>query len=197
LGQASKDEWMNAQKYTFKVLLLTGPEKQLPAWVNHNFFPGSRKKNYLELLSGLGIPFECKPADELEQEDLICDEVIRYSAVIFAVPFEIIPLALQQSLLDYSSHHGVTLLADSFLLKNNADFSPAFGLQKNKGLRLGQQTITDQQGRVLYQTRNYPFSARGKESYLTARPVARMLLQSWLAKKPAFDQGANHHWQAE
>ncbi len=175
-------------KYTFKVLLLTRPATRASLWDHHNFLPGSREKNYLELLTGQGIPFDYRPVDDLRPEDLLSDKVVRYSAIIFAAPFNRLSPRLRDYLADYSFQYGVILLADSFLFKKNRDFFSAFGLQRCSGFRFGCQQITDRAGQLLYRTRCYPYSARGRD--LGFRPLLRMLMQSWLAKRTVFDQSA-------
>lgn len=129
-------------KYAFKVLLLTGTTSPSPTiWDRYNFLTGSRFKNYLELLTGHGIPHDCIAADKLSRDDLILQDVILYSAVIMATPINTISPDIKELLLHCSSQHGVVLVADSFLFRNRDPFLPAFGLRKCRGLRFGRNAL--------------------------------------------------------
>lgn len=144
--------------------------------------PGSRLQNYCEFLSGSGIPFETARARDLSPEQIVDTHTVRFSAIFFACRPREIPRALRECLAEYSSRFGISLIADAFLFTDSTFLAP-FGIEQCGGLPKFSGRILDTEGNVLYRATAYPYSSTGADFGI--RPVLRMLLQSWFARRVA------------
>jgi len=171
-------------KRHYRILIITDLTTR-PAGITANlnrfsFIPGNRERNYTELLSGLGIPFDIKDVNTFRAHTRLTQKEIYYSAILFASPLGRIPTDVFAFLQTYSSEQGVSLIADTFLMSGK-DVLPPFGLQNCSGLCLNIRAIKDNEGNLLYQSIRHPYSARGFD--LGVRPLLRFCLQNWLSKK--------------
>lgn len=120
-------------KNRYSVLLVIDSKfeaKILNSYYNHvHFLPGSRLRNYLELLTGFGIPFKTVDITELRPHHLACKDEIQCSSILFTCPIKNIHSEDLTWLEKYSSCYGISLIADSFLFSGNSFFDP-FGIEK-------------------------------------------------------------------
>jgi hypothetical protein len=151
-----------------------------------DFFPGSRRKNYLELLTGFGIPFDTVDIKELKPHHLVRKNEIRFSSILFACPIKNMHPDQLIWLEKYSADYGISLIADAFLFSGKGFLSP-FGVEKCSGLVFGGQKIMGKQG-LLYRAKPYPYSAKGFG--LGIRPLLRLITQSWFSRKLAPEKRA-------
>ncbi len=136
--------------------------------------------NYLELLTGFGVPYDVKDIKEIKFSDMIQDNVIQYSTTLLACPVSSMSSEIL-SLLEKSSYeYGVSLITDVFLISGSNFLNP-FGLKKCSGLRIGVKHIKDNDGNSLYKTTPYPYSPKG--FCIGVRPFLRLIFQSWFSRK--------------
>ena len=144
-----------------------------------DFFPGSRRKNYLELLTGFAIPFDTVDIRTLKPHHLVRKDEIRFSAILFACPIKNIHPDKLCWLGKYSADYGISLIADAFLFSGEMFLSP-FGVEKCSGLVFGFQKIMGKRG-LLYRAKPYPYSAKGFD--LGFRSLLRLISQSWFSRR--------------
>jgi hypothetical protein len=144
-----------------------------------DFFPGSRQKNYMELLIGFGIPFDIVDIKEFQPHHLVRKNDIRFSSILFTCPVENNHPEKWVWLEKYSADYGISLIVDAFLFSGGAFLAP-FGLEKCSGLVFGWQKIMGKRG-LLYRAKPYPYSAKGFD--LGIRPLLRLITQSWFSRK--------------
>ncbi len=147
------------------------------------FFPGSRLRNYLELLTGFGIPFDTVDIKELNPYHLFQKNEIQCSSVLFTCPIKNLSSEQLTWLEKYSFDYGISMIADVFLLSGKTFFN-SFGLNKYSGLRFSRQCIKDKDERTIYKTKLYPYSPKGFG--IGFKPILRLIIQSWISKKIAF-----------
>ncbi len=144
-----------------------------------DFFPGSRQKNYLELLTGFGIPFDTVDIKELKPHHLVRKNEIRFSSILFACPIKNYHPDKWGWLEKYSADYGISLITDAFLFSGKG-FLSLFGVEKCSGLVFGFQKIMGKRG-LLYRAKPYPYSAKGFD--LGIRPLLRLITQSWFSRR--------------
>ncbi len=176
-------------KHRFAILLLSdsGYQPQFLGrkdWDAIDFFPGSRLKNYLEVLTGFGIPFEVRDIRDLRHEDIIGEDQVNFSTILFTSPIAEIRSSHLEFFKECSRSHGISLILDAFLLANE-EFGSAFGIKKCSGLRIGLQHIKDHRGSTIYKTKLLPHSSIGVD--IGIRPVIRLLMQSWFSRRISTD----------
>jgi len=176
-------------KYRQKVLLLTGPanKNERLNWDKYDFFPGSRLRNYRELLTGYGIPYAIQEAGKLRPSDIVTGSQVRYTSIIFTRPLAKVNSDLLFWIAKYSYEYGVTLVADSFLLKRSLSLDP-FGISEIGGTIFNGREIKDEKGNSILAIKKYPYAPKGFA--LGARPLHRFLLQNWFSKKLNVNQQA-------
>ena len=169
-------------KYRQKILLLTGPAGNHSKlnWDDHDFFPGSRLKNYGELLGGYGIPYTIKDAGDLQPSDIINGSAVRYSSIVFTKPLAGVAPDLLSRIDEYAFQFGIALVADTFLIKGSDFFKP-FGIKQIGGLSFSGRTIRDGNGNPIYRIKRYPYAAEAFA--FGVRPLLRFLTQNWFSKK--------------
>ncbi|KMP11581.1 hypothetical protein UR09_02990 [Candidatus Nitromaritima sp. SCGC AAA799-A02] len=171
-------------KQRFAVLIISGSEKTSKTGrfsrVLSNLRPGSRLQNYSEFLSGSGIPFETVQVGDLSSEQIVNGDTVRFSAIILICRSREIPETIWANLTKYSLQFGISLITDSFLF-TDANFLTPFGIRKDTGFPKLSGRILDTEGNVLYRAIPYPYSSKGADFGI--RPLLRMLLQSWFAKR--------------
>ncbi|MCP4111379.1 MAG: polysaccharide deacetylase family protein [Desulfobacteraceae bacterium] len=150
-----------------------------------HFLPGTRLKNYRELLNGFGIPFKIIDIKTLNPRNLVQKNEIKCSSVVFTCPVKNICSDHLTWLAEYSFDYGISLIADSFLFSGNL-FGYPFGIEKCSGISSGCQII---KGNVLYKIRKHPYSNKGFD--IGIRPILRFIMQSWFSKKVAFRKDAS------
>jgi len=167
------------------ILLLTSQRatwRKLPFNPNYGYFlPASRLQTYQDVLSAAGL----KPVIQ-EIEAIEPARLRQYQAVIVACPFKNLSDVLLAALLDVSYRFGVVLISDTFLLDKRA--WRGFGVTACQGL-VPVQTLTDRQSTMLYRALPYPYSEQGWAFGI--RPLLRLLLQNWLAKKLTLQAGCS------
>lgn len=149
--------------------------------------PSSRAQNYLELLSGFGMPFEVAHGPAFDAATLVRDNVVRYSSIIVTLPFREIPAATLDGLVQASGDLGISLVTDTFLLAASRLLEP-FGIARCGGLRLAASAIASVDGKILYQPKPYPNTFGGFD--LGFRPLLRCLRQSWFRRQIALRSDA-------
>ena len=74
-------------KYRYSILLLVDSTAE-DRYTDRDRFPyppGSRKQNYLELLTGYGMPVDVADVSEIDESGLTNGDVIRYSSIILTM----------------------------------------------------------------------------------------------------------------
>ncbi len=169
-------------RYRHRILLLTSSVFQsrlLNRFSDrHDFFPGTRVKNYLELLSGFGLPHDSIDISDFDPCDIVKNDELRYSAVLLTCPLKELDAGRWLWLENASKNHGVTLITDSFLM--SSDKYRAFGVLRCAGLVISAQVINSADNRTLMQTKLYPYSPQGRDNGL--KPILRFLIQSWYSR---------------
>lgn len=156
------------------------PEEFLPR-------PGSRAQNYLELLSGFGMPFDVAHGSVFDAATLVRDDVVRYSSIILALPFREIPAPTLDGLVHAARDLGIPLMTDTFLLADSKLLEP-FGLTRCRGLRFASRAITGVDGKILYRPKPYPHSFGRFD--VGFRPLLRCLSQSWFRQQITLHENA-------
>ena len=180
-------------KHRHSILLLADSEciskTRHRRWDDHPFFPGSRLKNYVELVHGFGFPFEILDVNTLQWHHLIAAGESRFSSVLFTCPLRRLHATRLAWLEQASRDHGISLIADAFLFSDATFFTP-FGLEQCSGLSLAYHRIETPDQRCLYRPKPYPYSSAGWD--IGVRPLLRFLLQSWFSRKVAFKGRISH-----
>ena len=177
-------------KYRYSILLLVDPEfkSKFPPvdWDTIPFFPGSRKQNYLELLSGFGIPFEIMDINRLKPHHLVNQDGIQFSSILFTSTLSNMASGCRAWLEKLSYEHGISLVSDAFLFSGPTFIKP-FGLKRCSGRSFGFQHIKNRDGKTLYKTKRHPFTYDRPD--LGVRPLLRFLTQSWFSRKITTSDG--------
>lgn len=142
--------------------------------------PGSRLQNYLEFLSGSGIPFEPVQVRDFSPERVVDAHTIHFSAILLACRPRETPEKIRTLLAGFSSRFGISLIADAFLFADET-FQAPFGIKSRSIFPRFSGRILDVAGNVLYRAVPHPYSPKGAD--WGVRPSLRFLLQSWFAKK--------------
>ncbi len=158
----------------------------------HDFFPGSRSRNYRELLAAFGLPHDVVEAHELAFTLAKRKDLIPCSAVILACPPALIPGDAMTELRRLSMEEGVSLIADSFLLSRRGAVD-LFGNASVGGWRFAGGRMRTDNGGTLYEIEPGPYSARGPDTGL--KPCLRFLLQGFHARslRPGDAVPTAHH----
>ncbi|TKJ37257.1 hypothetical protein CEE37_14180 [candidate division LCP-89 bacterium B3_LCP] len=179
-------------KYRYSVLILKDSnyqsERPCRRTDRHPILPGSRLKNYVEFVTGLGIPFEIVDVNEFNLSNILDDNLVRCTSVIIACPIGRLSAEQQEWLKDCSFRYGVSLIADSFLFSKRPFLEP-FGIKKCRTTSFSMQKICSNDGGVLYKVRPYPFSSKGAD--FGYRPILRLLMQSWFSRRLSKKQEAH------
>ena len=175
----------------YRILVLTDSEHKSRVVdfrsERYSFIPGDRKRNYVELLSGLGIPYRVIDIADLHESQCLRPTEVCYSAILFTCPVHTIQTDLVSFLTVYSHRFGVSLITDAFLISGRKMLDP-FGLKACGGLGLCIRGIADKDGNRLYSPMYAPHSAIGPDFGI--RAFLRFILQSWFSKKLQLLSGA-------
>ncbi|MEO5377599.1 MAG: hypothetical protein H7832_07440 [Magnetococcus sp. DMHC-6] len=143
-----------------------------PYWI----FPHSRAGVYQDWLVGQSIPHHALPAKALTETFLLDGDQLRFSAILLALPWKKLSLAIRTLLLNFSRQYGLSLIADVALLTDTMALA-AFGVHDRGRRHLAPALLHTPQGNILFTRHSRPFSPSGADVGL--RPLGRFLWQNW------------------